>query len=74
LTRVTPPRIVSTFDLYNKGIIEMSFTGNYGNEYAAYAYFGLSRICDTREEKHSKKIYRDRATKLAEFKKITFDK
>lgn len=59
---------------YNKGINEMSLFGKYGNEYAAYAYFGLSRLSDTNDEKHTRKIYRKEATKLADFKKINFDK
>jgi len=59
---------------YNKGISEISVFGDYGNEFAAYAYFGLSRISDMNGEKHTRKIYRREAIKLSEFKKIDFDK
>jgi hypothetical protein len=59
---------------YNNGISDISLFGKYGNEYAAYAYFGLSRISDDNGEKHTRKIYRKEAMKLADFKKINFDK
>jgi hypothetical protein len=59
---------------YNNGISDISLFGKYGNEYAAYAYFGLSRISDDDGEKHTHKIYRKEALKLADFKKINFDK
>jgi hypothetical protein len=59
---------------YNTGINEISLFGKYGNEYAAYAYFGLSRLSDGNDEKHTRKIYRREAIKLADFKKINFDK
>jgi hypothetical protein len=59
---------------YNEGINEISIFGKYGNEYAAYAYFGLSRVTDDNGEKHTRKTYRKEALKLADFKKITFDK
>jgi hypothetical protein len=60
--------------LYNKAINELSMFGKYGSEYTAYAYFGLSRITVDDEKKHTRKIYRKEALKLAEFKKINFDK
>jgi len=59
---------------YKKGISDISIFGGYGNEYAAYAYYGLSRISVANREKHSGKIYRKEAMKLADFKKINFDK
>jgi hypothetical protein len=59
---------------YNDGISDISLFGKYGNEYAAYAYFGLSRISDENAKKHTRKIYRKEALKLADFKKINFDK
>jgi len=59
---------------YNNGISEISVFGKYGDEYAAYAYFGLSRISDDNGKKHTRKIYRKKALKLAVFKKIDFDK
>jgi len=61
-------------EYYNKGINDISIFGKYGNEYSAYAYFGLSRISDDNGEKHTRKTYRKEALKLADFKKINFDK
>ncbi len=59
---------------YYNGINDLSLYGRYGYEYAAYAYFGLSRISDDNGERHTRKIYRKEAMKLADFKKINFDK
>ena len=59
---------------YNTGISDISLFAKYGNEFAAYAYFGLSRINEDKGEKHTHKIYRKEALKLADFKKINFDK
>jgi hypothetical protein len=59
---------------YKKGISEISLFGKYGNEYASYAYFGLSRISESTGEKQTRKIYRKEAIKLSDFKKINFDK
>ncbi|MFA5817737.1 MAG: tetratricopeptide repeat protein [Bacteroidales bacterium] len=59
---------------YKKGISDISIFGGYGNEYAAYAYYGLGRISVANGEKHSGKIYRKKAMELADFKKINFDK
>jgi hypothetical protein len=59
---------------YNQGISDISLFGKYGNEFAAYAYFGLSRISDPNNEKHVNNIYRKQAMKLATFKKINFEK
>lgn len=36
---------------YAKGISDISLFGKYGNEFAAYAYFGLSRISESNNEK-----------------------
>ncbi len=61
-------------EYYNKGINELSLFGKYGNEFTAYAYFGLSRITADDAVKNTRKTYRKEALKLAEFKKINFDK
>jgi hypothetical protein len=58
---------------YNKGIHDISLFGEYGNEYAAYGYFGLSRISEANGEKHTSQLYRKEALRLAEFKKVNFD-
>jgi hypothetical protein len=61
-------------DYYTRGISKISLFGDYGNEFAAYAYFGLSRISAENDKKRTYKIYRREAIKLADFKKIDFDK
>lgn len=58
---------------YNSGIINLTSYGDYGNEYAAYAYFGLSRIAESEGQKNLGRKYRNEAVKLAYFKKIDFD-
>ena len=58
---------------YNTGIKNILSFGRYGNEYAAYAYFGLSRISDAAGEPRAKKVYRKEALKLADYKQINFD-
>ena len=59
--------------LYNTGIREIAAFGDYGNDVAAYSYFGLSRISDISGDKYGKKIYRKKANELAYIKKINFD-
>ncbi|HPT21132.1 MAG TPA: hypothetical protein PLR88_04225 [Bacteroidales bacterium] len=61
-------------EYYNEGIRELSLFSDYGNEYASYAYFGLSRIDEADGEKRTSRIYRKEAMKLSVFKKINFDK
>lgn len=61
-------------EYYNKGISDISNYDSYGCEYAAYAYFGLSRISKANGEKNISKIYWKKATDLADFKKNNFDK
>jgi hypothetical protein len=60
-------------EYYTKGAKDISLFGEFGNEFAAYAYFGMSRICEVNGDKHCKKIYRKRALDLANFKKVNFD-
>lgn len=60
-------------EFYNQGINEISFFGDYGNEYASYAYNGLSRISEANNEKEASKTYRKMAMKLTDFKKIDFE-
>lgn len=59
---------------YDQGIKEISIFGKYGKEFSAYAYFGLSRIGESNDEKHVNNTYRREALNLATFKKIDFDK
>ena len=64
-------KLAQTF--YNAGIKDIAIFGAYGKEYAAYAYFGLSRIAGISGEKEKRKIYRKEALKIADLKNITFD-
>jgi len=58
---------------YEKGISDISNFDGFGNEYSAYAYYGLSRISVANGDKHSSKIYRKKAIEMADFKTINFD-
>lgn len=58
---------------YNEGIKVISPFGPIGNEYAAYAYFGLSRISEMNQDYKSKKLYRKKAMEVAYFKKVDFN-
>ena len=58
---------------YNSGINRISVYGEYGHEYAAYAYFGLSRISYIKSENNTGKKLRDLAMKLGDVKNINFD-
>jgi hypothetical protein len=59
--------------LYIKGIKEVSIFRNYGDEYSAYAYFGLSRISRAKGDLNNQKIYFRLARKLTAFKNIDFE-
>ena len=59
---------------YNKGIRNLTQFGNYGDEYAAYGYFGLSRISEAKGERQAGRLYRKEALRLADFKNNNFDK
>jgi hypothetical protein len=61
-------------EYYIKGISDISLFGVYGNEYAAYAYFGLSRISEANGGKNDGKKFQKRGMNLADFKGNTFDK
>jgi hypothetical protein len=58
---------------YKQGISDLSEFGYYGNEYAAYAYFGLSRISDINGDRQNKKMYRKKAIELTNYKNVNFD-
>jgi hypothetical protein len=61
-------------EYYKKGISDISNFDSYGNEFAAYAYYGLSRVSEVNGEKQVSKMYRKKAIELADFKKNNFDK
>jgi tetratricopeptide (TPR) repeat protein len=58
---------------YEEGLQYIAPFGDYGNEYAAYSYFGLSRISEANGEKKEAEMYRKEALRLAAFKKIDFN-
>jgi len=58
---------------YKTGIGILGRFGSYTNEYAAYGYFGLSRIGEDSADKHERKVNHRKAMELADFKKINFD-
>lgn len=58
---------------YEKGIKQVLLFGEYGNQYAAWGYFGLSRISESAGQKNLARKYRHEAEKLAAFKKVNFD-
>jgi hypothetical protein len=64
--------ITQAQQLYNKGIKDIAQFRMYGNEYAAYAYFGLSRISEKTGDMANQKIYQKLALKLADFKNVDF--
>jgi len=55
---------------YEKGIREIEPYGTFGSEFAAYAYYGLSRLTS---DKHQKKTYRKKAIDLSDFENVNFD-
>lgn len=55
---------------YEKGIREIEPYGTFGSEFAAYAYYGLSRITI---DKHQKRSYRKKAVDLSDFENVNFD-
>jgi hypothetical protein len=58
---------------YLEGIKEVTPYGDYGTQYAAYAYFGLSRISALNDDRHNQRIYRKKALELTDFRKVNFD-
>jgi tetratricopeptide (TPR) repeat protein len=58
---------------YTEGIQEISKFGSYGDQYAAYAWFGLSRISGVNEDRHNQRAYRRKALDLTDFGKVNFD-
>jgi hypothetical protein len=58
---------------YEKGISDISVFGSYGNEFTAYAFFGLSRISNENSDRHNKRLYRKNANEIAIYKKVNFD-
>lgn len=58
---------------YLNGIELLSAYGHFGNEFSAYAYFGLSRVAEYSGRQNLRKEYRKKALELADFKNIDFN-
>jgi len=58
---------------YKEGLKELSVFGESGNEYSAYAFFGLSRIYEYSGDKPEAKKCHRKAMDLADFKDINFN-
>jgi hypothetical protein len=58
---------------YSEGIATLSKYGSYGEQYAAYAWFGLSRISGISEDRHNQRAYRRKALELTDFGNVNFD-
>jgi hypothetical protein len=58
---------------YLEGARAIASYGNYGAAYAAYAWFGLSRISALRNDRQNEKTYRRKALELTDFGQVNFD-
>jgi hypothetical protein len=58
---------------YFQGLRELTAYGEFGHEFAAYAYFGLSRICAASNDRHNQRSFQKKAMDLAHYKKINFN-
>jgi hypothetical protein len=58
---------------YRNGIKIISEFRNYGDQYSAYAYFGLSRISALKKDNHNQRVYRRKALDLTNFDHVTFN-
>jgi hypothetical protein len=59
--------------LYSAGIESISEYNNYGEQYTAYAWFGLSRISGLKNDRHNQRTYRRKANDLTSFGDVNFD-
>jgi hypothetical protein len=58
---------------YRNGIKIISEFRKYGDQYSAYAYFGLSRISALRKDNHNQRVYRRKALDLTNFDHVNFN-
>lgn len=58
---------------YLDGAEKISEFGTYGDQYAAYAYFGLSRISGLGKDRQKENLYRRKALSLTSFENVNFD-
>jgi hypothetical protein len=64
---------VAAIKFYEEGLKELAAFSDYGGEFRAYAYFGLSRIAEPGKSGDKRKKYRREANKLVEFSHMTYD-
>ena len=58
---------------YSSGIKMIGEYGDYGDQYAAYAWFGLSRISSLNNDRHGERLFRRKARDLTDFETVNFD-
>lgn len=58
---------------YRNGIEIISEYRSYGDQYKAYAYFGLSRISASRNDSHNQRVFQRRALDLTDFDQVDFN-
>jgi hypothetical protein len=59
---------------YREGLTALDPFGDFGNEYAAYACYGLSRVFAADKTGDLKRRFRKEANRLAEFRHMNFEK
>ena len=65
--------MVHAEELFNIGIEALTAFSPYGDSYAAFGYFGLSRVSDKNNDSRLRRLYRKKAMDLTDFEKMTFD-
>lgn len=65
--------LVSAEKDYSSGIKMIGEYGDYGDQYAAYAWFGLSRISSLNNDRHGERLFRRKARDLTDFETVNFD-
>jgi tetratricopeptide (TPR) repeat protein len=58
---------------YVEGISALMPFGDYGNEYCAYAYLGLSRLSDYSGDDSGRRVYRKKGLDLIDFREVSFE-
>jgi hypothetical protein len=61
-------------EYYREGLNALAPFGDFGNEYSAYACYGLSRVFAADKTGDQKRKFRKEANRLAEFRHMNFEK
>lgn len=64
----------AAYEIYRQALTALAPFGDFGNEYAAYCYYGLSRVVSGDKTGDQKRKFRKEANHLAEFQQMNFDK